>query len=196
MTFDELVDEVFLITNRKDLVGETKSAIKAATLKAHQTDFYSADIIETGVQFDTLDFFQQLEYSDVVSNFRSLKYFRRVEDANDTMGVFFEIITIDELLDSYGVGRTDIAYVAGRQLEIRSSVEFQFSLFGAYVLPTVTEAGYDSWVAETYPFAIIYEAARVVFKAIGQIEESNAQRELVSEQYLLLRMSALSDVGS
>jgi len=197
MTFDELVEEVFLITNRPDRVGETKSAVKAATLKAHKSDFYSKDIHEQGVIFDSADFRQSLDYISLVPNFRSFKYFRRVEDENDDVGKFLKILSVDEILDSYGINKNDIAYVAGRVLEIRSSVEFDTALLGAYVLPIVTpEIDYTSWVAEQYPFFIIREAARTLFKSIGQLEESNGQRELVGEEFIELRAGALSDVGS
>lgn len=195
MTFDELVAEVHLLTNRPDLVGETKSAVKAATLKAHQSDFYSKDIFETGVEFETADFRQSLDYITLISNFRSLKYFRRVDSATDDAGKFIEIVTPEEILDNYNQNRSDIAYVAGRVLEIRSAASFSKALIGAYVLPIVREGAYNSWVAEQFPYVIAYEAARVIFAMIGQIEESNGQARLVAEQFNLLKMSALSDVG-
>ena len=195
MTFDELIEEVYLITNRPDLVGETKSAVKAATLKAHKTDFYSKDIFESGIEFDTTDFRQSLDYVSLFSNFRSFKYLKRVDSATDDVGAFIEIITPEEVLDSYGCNRTDIAYVAGRVLEIRSNVSFSKALLGCYVYPIVREGAYLSWVAEQAPYSIVYEASRVIFKATGQIEESNAQAQLVAEEYSLLKMSALSDVG-
>lgn len=195
MTFDELVAEVYLITDRADLSSATISAVKAATLKAHKSDFYSKDIYETGIEFDSADFRQSMDYITLLANFRAFKYLRRVENATDDTGTFFDIITPDEVLDSYGLGRTDIAYVAGRVIEIRSSVTFQFALLGCYVLPIVREGAYQSWVAEQFPYAIVYEAARVVFRMIGQMEESNAQAQLVAEEYSELKMSALSDVG-
>lgn len=195
MTFDELVSEVYLITNRADLVNETKSAIKAATLKAHKTDFYSKDIYETGIEFDSADYRQSLDYISLFSNFRALKYFRRVTSATDDVGAFLEVITPEETIDSYGSNRVDIAYVAGRVLEIRAAVEFKYALIGAYVLPIVREGAYNSWVAEQFPYAIVYEACRVLFRSIGQMEESNAQSQLVAEEYAELKMSALSDVG-
>lgn len=195
MTFDELKEEVFLITNRRDLVSETESAIKSATLKAHKSDFYSKDIFETGIEFPSADFRQSLDYVTLLSNFRAFKYFRRVEDEFDDVGKLIEIISVDEILDSYDINRVDIAYVAGRVLEIRSSVEFTKALLGAYVLPVVRTGAYLSWVAEQFPFAIIHEAARRIFRSIGQLEESNAQKEFVVEEYTELRMSALSDVG-
>jgi len=195
MTFTELLTEVYQITNRPDLVNETKSAIKAATLKAHKSDFYSKDIHETGIEFDTATFRQSLDYISLISNFRALKYLRRVESATDDKGKFFDIISPDEVLDSYGYNRNDIAYVAGRVLEIRSSTEFKYALLGCYVLPIVREEAYSSWVAEQFPYFIVYEAARVLFRMMGQMEESNAQAGLVAEELQLLKMSALSDVG-
>jgi len=195
MTFDELIAEVYLITNRPDLTGETESAVKAATLKAHNSDFYSKDIFETGIEFDTANYRQSLDYISLFSNFRALKYLRRVEGADDDVGAFFEIVTPEETLDSYGCNRTDIAYVAGRVLEIRSSVEFQYVLLACYVNPIVRTGAYNSWVAEQFPYAIIHEAARRLFISTGQIEESAGQRQLLAEEYTLLKQSALSDVG-
>lgn len=195
MTFNELLSEVYLLTNRPDLVNETKAAVKAATLKAHQSDFFSKDIHETGVEFVTSDYVQSFDYISFISNFRSFKYARRVEDANDSTGKFFTILTPEETLDSYGINKTDIAYVAGRILEIRSSVAFRYMLLGCYVFPIVREAEFSSWIAELYPYAVIYEAARVIFKTIGHDEKSRAYDTFVAEQYLLLKQSALSDVG-
>lgn len=195
MTFDDLIAEVYLVTNRPDLVGETKSAVKAATLKAHKTDFYSKDIFETGIEFDTAEFRQSLDYISLLSNFRAFKYLRRVEDENDDIGKFFDIVLPEEVLDNYGCNRDDIAYIAGRVIEIRSSVMFSKALLGCYVLPIVRESDYLSWVAEQFPYAIVYEAARVIFKGIGYDEQSAQFNLLVAEEYTLLKQSALTDVG-
>ena len=46
MTLAELIAEVYLLTNRPDRVAMTTSAVKAATLKAHKSDFFSKDIHE------------------------------------------------------------------------------------------------------------------------------------------------------
>lgn len=206
MTFDELVAEAFLLTNRPDLIVETQSAIRAATLKAHQSDFFSKDIFETGVEFDNKSFRQSFDIITFVSNFRALKYLRRVDpsqdttdgiDASNATGTFFDIITVEETIDSYGINRTDIAYVAGRTIEIRAAVAFDKMLLGGYAYPIVTPADkYTSWIAEQNPFAIIYEACRVIFKTIGYDEQSAAYNALVAEEYILLKLTGLTDVGS
>ena len=195
MTFAELLAEVYIATNRPDLVTQTKQAIKAATLKAHSSDYYSRDIFETGVEFPTSHYVQSLESYSLVTNFRSLKYLRRVTDENDQSGTFFEIVTPEEVLDSYNRNRTDIAYQAGRVLEIRSSVPFQYCLMGAYALPIITEENYASWIAELVPYAIIYEAARVIFAQVGYMEQASAMSRLVAEEYAALKITGLTDVG-
>lgn len=195
MTFDELIEEVFIITNRRDLVAETESAVKSATLKAHKVDFFSKDIFESGIEFANSDFRQSLDYVTLFSNFRSFKYFRRVEDENDDVGKFIDIITPEEILDEYGRNRNDIAYVAGRVLEIRSSIEFTKALIGAYVYPIVRKGAYLSWVAEQAPFAIIHEAARRIYLSIGNREESQIQKNFVAEEYAELKLSAVTDTG-
>lgn len=195
MTFEELVEEVFILTNRRDLVAETESSVKAATLRMHKLDFFSRDIYETGIEFDSPQYRQSLDYITLVSNFRAIKYVRIVQDQNDEDGKLLEIITPDEVLDSYGQNRNDIAYIAGRVLEIRSSTTFTKALFGCYVSPIVRIGAYESWVAELNPFAIVYDAARVVYRAIGQMEESNAMASLLAEEAQMLKMEALATIG-
>jgi hypothetical protein len=195
MTYAELLEEVYTLTKRADRTAETASAVKAATLKAHQSDFYSKDLYETGINLGELAYRHSYDYIALFDNFRTFKYFKRVEDQNDDVGKFLDIITVDEVLDSYGNNRTDIAYVAGRVLEIRSSVEFQYALIGFYANPIVRTGAYSSWVAQMYPYAIVYEAARTVLTALGQQEEANGMAALVREQYQILRASSLTDVG-
>lgn len=195
MTFDELLEEVYLITNRRSLVAETKSAIKRATLKAHKTDYYSKDIFEEGIEFANSSNIQTLDYIAMFANFRQWKYFKRVEDENDQLGVPIDIVSVDETLDSYGCNRTDIAYVAGRVLQIRSSVDFQNALVGCYVYPNVTEGSYRSWVADQYPFYIIHESANLIFRSIGKLEEAQAQTAFVREELAEIKIGATVDVG-
>ena len=195
MTFDELLEEVYLITNRRDLENETKSAIKAATLKAHHSDYYSKDIYETGITWPGADYRQSIDLYSLITNFRQLKYLRKATDENDDSGTFLNVILPEQIVDAYGVNREDIAYVAGRILEVRSSTVLQYALLGAYVSPIVREGAYSSWVAELQPYAIIHEAARRIFFSIGNREEALLQRELAAEEFAELKIVGLTDIG-
>lgn len=195
MTFAELLTEVYNITGREDLVSLSKTAIKAATLKAHQTDFYSKDLYETPIQFTSADYVHSLDIISLIPNYRALKYMRKYDTSSLEAGDFFNLITPEEVLDKYNRALLDVCYVAGRVIEIKSSTSFDTILLGAYVSPIVVEANYSSWVADLYPYAIIHEAARFVFASIAMNDEKNAQKEFVAEQYAELRTNALPDYG-
>lgn len=195
MTLAELIAEVYLITNRPDLVAITTAAVKSATLKAHNSDFYNYDIHETGITWPSAEFRQSFDIPGLLSNFRAMRYLRKAESATDETGIFFTVIETEEILDSYGINRVDIAYMAGRVLEIRSSTEFQFALLAVYLLPIVTDGAYASWVADIHPYAIIHEAARNVFIAIGKREEAIQQGNLTVEVYIELRSTGVATVG-
>lgn len=197
MTFDELLEEVYTLTKRPDLSADTELAVKAATLKAHRTDFYSRDIAEVPLTLGTTaKYIWSLDIVSYISNFRSIKYIRIYDTVSLVPTTFFEIITPEEVLDSYGVQRSNVAYIAGRNVELKANVTFTDIIFACYVLPIVTPKGfYSSWVADLFPYAIVFEAARVVYKTIGFDEESAAYEKLVAEEYKLLKASALADFG-
>jgi len=197
MTLAELIQEVYSITGRPDRVAETASAIKAATLKAHQSDYYYKDLLEAGVQFNTAEYLQTWDYRTTVPYWRAAKYFRKY-DMTATPPVAGKILTkvvTENVFDDYSIEKTDIWYAAGGFIQLRSSSKEDTYLFGAYVNPIVTDSGYTSWVALDHPYAIVFDAASTVFKAIGKDEEAAAYRNLVAEQISLLRASNIDAIG-
>lgn len=193
--FTDLCDEVYTLTNRPDLIAETKLAVKAATLKLHQLDLYYKDIYETGISFSTSDYVQALEYRNVIPKYRQLKYIRKA-DASGTPDKFLEVITPALILDKYNTVREDVCYAAGELIQIKSSTSLQYILFGCYVNPDITETGYNSWIALDHPYAIIFEAAATIYKAIGQDDQSTTFRNLVQEQIQMIRASNIEAEGT
>lgn len=195
MTFDELCDEVYILTNRDDLVGETKAAVRAATLKLHQADYFYKDLFETGVSFSTSDYLQQIEYRPLIPTWRSLKYIRKTDLAGaDDLG-FFEIIVPENVLDSYNINRNDVAYVAGTVIQIRSSTAFQYAILGCYVHPNITELGYNSWIANEFPYAIIFEAVSSIFRLTAETTQAAAYTDLAKMQKQDLINSNVQSTG-
>lgn len=187
-TFAELLTDVYTLTNRPDLASETKLAVRAATLKAHHSDYYYKDLKEIGVSFLSSETLQRLDYKDIEPLYRSLKYLRKCE-LDGTPAEFLELITTEQTLDSYSVHREDVCYVAGLEIKIRSLDARQYYLMGCYVHPKVLEANYDSWIADEYPLAIIYEAAATVFKTIGFDEQVAVYKKLVADEYAELKLN-------
>lgn len=193
-TFTELVADVITLTNRPDLLAETKLAVKAATLKLHQADYFYKDLNESGISFSASDYAQQIEYRSLFPRFRALKYLRKSESSG-TPGDFIQVLTPAEVLDVYGIERTDVCYAAGELIQVKSSTAFQYALMGYYLNPDITEAGFNSWIALDHSFAIVYEAAVTVFKTIGYDEQSATYMKMAAEQLAMIRTSNIQVEG-
>lgn len=196
MTFAELVAEVILLTRRPDLTERVNSAVRAATLKAHHLDFFYKDLLEQSIQFVTAAYIQNFLPTDIFPQFRKAKYLRvwHGDDVDGYPGNFLKFIQIENSLDAYNYIKTDVFYQSGQLLQARGCQPLDKLLFGAYVHPTITpEAAYCSWIAKEMPYAIIYEAARTIFKSIGMDQQSAEMDRLAGEQFSLLRMSYIDD---
>lgn len=194
MDLATLITEVYGLTNRPDRVAETKSAVKAATLKMHQMDYWDRDIFETGIQFVDSQFVQTWEVVNSFPRFRALKYLRSC-DVLGTPITGFNIITPDAAFDSYKSERVNVAYLAGNAIKIKSLAAFQYMLVGIYQNPDITDSGFSSWIAVSHPYAIIFEAARVLFKNIGLDAEAAEYQRLVAEQAQTLIISNTTAKG-
>jgi len=195
-TFAELVTNVYALTNRPDLVSETELAVRNATLKMHKTDFYFKDIFETGIQFTEADYLQSLDYKALIPTWRSLKYIRKYDPVGLTAGKFMEVITTEQVLDSYFQTKPDVVYGAGQVLQLRSSTKEAYYLLGCYRFPILTALNFSSWIADEQPSAIEREAARVIFKTIGYDEQASVYEKLIAEEIVLLKQDNILINGS
>lgn len=188
----EIIADVYALTKRPDLVAQTDVAVRAATLKAHHSDFYPKDLFETAITWAPTDYVQELDYRTLVPRWRAFKYLRK-SDADGIGGKFFDLILPEMVLSEYAVTKEDVVYLAGEVLQIRSSTLDDYMLLGCYLHPDLTEANYDSWVAKDCPFAIIYDAAASVFKQIGFDEQASMYRQMVGEQYAYLKQNVIAN---
>ena len=197
-SFASLVSDVMTLTNRPDLVNETNLAVRAATLKAHQSDDYIRDLTEYSITFSASDYYQSLDFKLVVPLWRKPRYIRKYDPTATTGGPgdFLKYIEPEKVIDEFRADRLDVFYVAGSNIQIRSSTILSQILCGAYINPDVTTAGYSSWIADDYPFAIIYEAAAIIFKTVGYDEQVPVYRQLVAEQLQMLKQHAVTGIGS
>ena len=188
-SFTSLLNDVYTITNRPDLIAETKLAVKQATLKMHQSDYYPKDLFETGIAWNPVAFLQSLSYKTLIPRWRTFKYLRKYSDG--VPGDFFTLLSPEESLDRYAVNKDNICYVAGDTLEIRSSTQDANMLIGCYLHPDITEENYTSWIADEHPYAIVFDAAATVFKMIGYDEQAAYMKQSVTEQIALLRQNQI-----
>ena len=198
-SFITMLDNVYALTNRPDLVNETTLAVQNATLKAHRSDFYPKDLYETGVQFDFALNFQTLEYKSLIPLWRSISYLRPMVTTNPDgtpvttpyAGNVLTMITPGAVLDDYNINKTDVYYIAGLQLNINVLCAQQYFLLGCYVYPNVIPASYYSWIADEHPEIILYEAAATIFNTIGYQEQAAAYRQMIAEEMQSLKQEII-----
>lgn len=197
MGIQDLCNEVYLITNRPDLVNETALSVRSATLKAHQSDYFPKDMRETEVIFLTSDCVQALDYSKIDPKWRSLNYARILQTSASgscTPGAFFELIDPVVALGMYGETRTNVAYQAGTVYQLKSACPFSRALLGYYVHPTIApDADYASWIADEFPYVIIFDAAARIFKMVGFDEQANYWQQEVAQQYQNLKSQVIGN---
>lgn len=197
MTLTELTTAVYELTNRPDLISQTLLAIQRSTLRAHNIDYFYKDIYETSLVFTSAEYLQQFEYKTLVPRWRSAKYLRKLDVSvtPNVAGKFFRIVSPENVLDSYCLEAEDICYVAGLVFQIKSSTEFQHALLGCYRFPDITEATFSSWIAEEYPFAIVYNAAAKIFNQIGKKDEFSIFTRMDAEEITTLKNSNIVAEG-
>ena len=192
-----MVNEVFNCTNRPDLATQTASAVKAATLRAHRVggEYFYKDLVETQIVFGAASYFQTLDWRSTFPLWRTVKYLRKWDTTNLVPGKLMNLIVPEQVLDLYKISREDIFYVAGDNLQIRSSTQDTTFLLAYYANPNVTDAGYSSWVALDHPYAIVYDAALSIFKTIGYDAQFAAYTQMVADERQSLINSNIIGVG-
>lgn len=173
-TLSELCADVFTLTNRPDLVSETQLALRHATQKMHLIDFWTRDRAERFVAFSELGMNFTIPVQSNFENWRKFAYIRPFDlDTSTPKDRYINEITPDRIFDEFNRSKTDIYYVAGTALNIKSRDEERAFLFGWYKYPNTTVAGYSSWIADIYPAIIVEEAAGRILHIIGMVEEGN-----------------------
>ena len=195
MNLAELQAAVILETNRPDLTARTLQAVQSATLKAHQSDFFPRDIFESGIAFATSAYEQDLEVTTFVPRFRAIKYARIFDNIGNTPLEMFDIISPENILDSYSQARTNVCYLGGLEIHFKAKNEFQHILFGCYLNPIIAVSTFTSWIADNHPFAIVYEAAAIIFRSTGNTEKFQSMRDLARDEYRNLSVNNIQAVG-
>jgi hypothetical protein len=187
------------------MAAEIATAIQAATLKVHQTDYYVRDREEKHIVLPQADFIHQIDVRGVFARYRAISYIRKWDPAgidpqtqqmSGAAGVFLSQVDPEGILDAYGYTKPDTWYVGGYNLNIRSSTSLQHLLVGWYQMPKITPiANYSSWIADTVPFAIIFDASSTIFQMMAQQDQSRKFDGLVTEQLIMVRQHGLTSKG-
>lgn len=188
-----LVSMVISETQRPDLAAQTQNAVLAAVLDLHTRDFFYRDIQPAQVVFDTTAYLQQLDTS-ALPRFRSLAYCRKWTNQlnssaqnpdvlpplyapyypysiGNSADLLINIIDPSDLFDTYGYLKTNVGYQVGDTFNIKSNTPLPACQIGWYTFPNIDAsnnfAGFSSWIALMYPYAVVYLAVSKVLNGAG-----------------------------
>lgn len=198
-TWAELQNLVYVETARADLVSETNSAIWASLMKFHGKDFFFRDLAVVLFQFDQPGYLLQID-REALPYYRAMSYIRKWGPQFDSYALNptilpplfsnagqpvsfneatmkLEQLDLTDVFDSYRVEKQNVFYLAGSTINIKSSTQLAQCLVAFYQRPFITlNAGADnfanmqSWIADDYPFLIVFDAASAILQKIGMTD--------------------------
>lgn len=182
--FTDMLNDVYSITNRPDLVAESKLAIKQATMAAHRSEHYKRDLVDgQQVAVSAAISNWQLSISALFPRWRQFSYLRPYTVLTGSLSKIVigrnQFLDPDGILDDYLEEKTNVAYIAGDNLNVRLESAYDGLLISYYQNPDTNEASYTSWVATDFPGVIQIDAARRVFGMIGYEEAAARLTQLL-----------------
>lgn len=193
-----IMDDVYTITKRPDLVNQTQLAVAKATMKMHMTGltdnrtnqptpaFYTQDLVTEIIALPTQsDNHYQIDLTDypLLRAVYSLKEYNNPLNGNE---VSYTPKEKDAIFDGYNMEMYDYYYRAGavinfRPLRVPTNVELTY-----YGFPNVDGANYNSWIANRFPHAIHEEAASSIFRQTGKDSEFKIYQAMTQENIAML----------
>lgn len=190
--FDDILADVYTLTNHPELVAESKLGIRAATVKLHGMEFWREDRVEEEIPVVVSEnIFVINLVSDLTNACRKLHTVKKAE-----VDVYFDEIDPKQLLDGFGYRRYNTYYRIGNTVNFFTDTGDSSVYVIYYKQPIAVESGYSSWIAETYPLLVALEAASFVFSAIGDKEQEAKIKTMIAEHIGVLIINHLDPISS
>lgn len=197
-TFQNMRDRVIEYTKRPELTALTDNAIKMATLRAHQVDFFPRDqqnqvltyIIPTGNQL----------FVDIPTIFTTIPLLRTPDfmQSEDLITLqptenLEHVTEFKNFYDEYNVLKSSVFTQMGEALRARFAGATGRARLFYYKNPDVAVATYASWIADLHQEELAMWAAGIIWARSGFQEQAQiTQRDYVLPFKELLITSYLS----
>lgn len=194
--YNSLVSDIYNLTQRPDLIQETATAIRKATMKCHLADFWKNDLVEISYTVPVLtvpavSYRYALDLTDVTifPLYRKISHIKEYNNPLTGQEIQFKELDADRLLDNYKLEDINCYYQAGQQVQLRANKFLTTLNIGYYKYPNVVPATYNSWIAVQYPDAVIDEAVAQIYRIIGKDQEAARLSALFGENIHYLTMT-------
>lgn len=174
-TFAEMQVQVNTYTKRPELVTLTDSAIRMATLRAHQVDFFSRD--QANIQMTYTPYVSGEIFVDIpniytlTTNLRTPDILQSLDATSLLPTEFLEYVDdYKHFWDQDNCLKRSVYTLLGNTLRLRSLANTGKLQFYYYQNPVVTSAAYASWIADLYKEELAMWAAAIVWMRSGYQE--------------------------
>lgn len=191
---DDMIANVYVLTNRPDLVAETKSQIKKAAIKLHGSDFYIQDLAIATVALTPDTNFRytvDISNSTLYPRFRKLDFIRDWNSIPTGREQYYSIKAASAILDDYKLEYQRYAYQAGLTIELRADCALTMVQMGYYTFPDIGDTTFSSWIANLSSAYLEEEAARNLFKMIGKDEEYQKYESICTDNLAAIKMAGI-----
>lgn len=190
--WDDLLDEIYVLTNRPDLSAETAIALRQTTRLAHKSGKYWRDLKTKLITGLALDAIQSIDLAVEAPRFRGVARLC----STDNPQLEFKDTLASDLLDPDGYYRTNVYWGLGNRLNVRAAApEAAYTLdYFEYPIMTPT-ASYATWLAEEHRDLLVTMSAANVLSMVGETEIAGRLQGLATAELAMLKNSNLEIVG-
>ncbi|TXH08470.1 MAG: hypothetical protein E6R04_10610 [Spirochaetes bacterium] len=175
--WDDLVTEIGDITNRSELTAEIAICLRQAIRNAHRSHKFWKDLAVvsvTGLSADSVP--QTFSIATKLPNFRQVAYVK-----SGSAEKYFKQVTIEDLLDTYGIARTDVYYAYGDTFVVRpyaAETSYDVCYYKQPILSPTSAV--DSWIASEYRDVTVAWAASSLLATVGEQEIKSRMDQLTA----------------
>jgi hypothetical protein len=191
-TWNDLIAEITTLTKRPDLDGEMQLALRQAVRIAHKSGKYWRDLGETTITDSSSNAVQVFDIPSLAPQFRAVATLGSLSNER----LYFNPVTIDDLLDSDGYLRQNVYWGVGTSLKLRASTPEPTYPLTYYKYPLVfPTSSFNSWIADQHSDLLILMAAAQVMGAVGEQEIRSRLEGMIPAELAELQRSNIEIVG-
>jgi hypothetical protein len=187
--WDDLIGEVNSLTKRPDLVTYSNLALRQAVRTAHKSGKFWRDIVSVTVNI-AQDTVQELDILANTTRFRQAAYVKA-----GTCDIYYDPVTIDDLLDADKFVRQDIYWAFGSIIKIRACSPQDSYELAYFQYPDVNPSTFNDWIADQHRDLLTMWAAMTVLGSVGEQEIRGNLEKLALLQLADLQQDSLEIVG-
>lgn len=191
-TFADMQTAVIAQTKRPELVAITDNAIRMATLRAHNVDFFSRD---EGSQLLTYTPDSTALFVDIANIYATIARLRTPDwlQAEDIVAPYRPtenleyVTTYKDFWDVDNLLKSSVFTLMGSTLRVKFQVQTGRAKLYYYQNPDTATGTYSSWIADAHPEEVAMWAAGIIWARTGFQEQAQAvQASILSFKDLLI----------